>query len=216
MRGVGDHVLRRRRLVVGEVVDRPGAAPLRPGNDRRSEVFDVDAVEQLPRLDDAARGAGAHIVDGAAPRTVDAGEPEDLDAPSGCAQTRPRPPPPRAAAGSGRRSAAAPPSRRPRPPGGRRRRRSWRDTRPRPVQPPPGDRARGGAAGDRPRRRAAPRRARGLRAQAPPRAHRLAACRRTRAPRSRARRCGPPPPCATSRRCPHPSRASAPAIARAL
>ena len=39
----------------------------------------MDAVEDLPRLDDAAGRSGADAVDCAASGPVDAGEPEDLD-----------------------------------------------------------------------------------------------------------------------------------------
>jgi hypothetical protein len=78
--GVHHHVLRRRRLVVGDVVDVLRTAPVDAGENRRRDVVDVDAVEHLPRLDDAMRGAFTQPVDGAAPWPIDTGEAEHLRA----------------------------------------------------------------------------------------------------------------------------------------
>ena len=43
------------------------------------DILDMDAREDLARLVDAARGAGLHLVDGAAAGPVDAGQAEDVD-----------------------------------------------------------------------------------------------------------------------------------------
>ncbi len=75
---VGDDVLRRCRLVVGDVVDGARPRSVDRGDERRSDVVDVDAVEDLARLDDAPGSAVAKVVQGVAPRPVDAGEAEDL------------------------------------------------------------------------------------------------------------------------------------------
>ena len=106
-RGVGDDVLRRRRLVVGDVVDLRARRVRRwPRAARLGDVVDVDAVEHLARLDDALRRALAQAVDGAAARPVDAGEAEDLRALAAAVRrARATPPPPRRAGGRARRRA---------------------------------------------------------------------------------------------------------------
>ena len=65
--GEGDHVLGRRRLVVGDVVDGAGIGPRDRGAQDLDDVVDVDPAEHLARLDDAARRAGAHRVERVAP-----------------------------------------------------------------------------------------------------------------------------------------------------
>ena len=55
-RGIGDHILRRRRLVVGDVED-AGGVPCDRRLERLHDVVDMDAVEDLARLDDAVRPA---------------------------------------------------------------------------------------------------------------------------------------------------------------
>ena len=90
--GEGDHVLRRRRLVVGDVVDRAGIGPRHRGAQHLDDVVDVDAAEHLAGLDDAARGAGAHRGERAAarPGAVDAGEAEQVHRQAARQPVRPR------------------------------------------------------------------------------------------------------------------------------
>src|SRR5262249_15119469 len=76
--GEGDDFVGRRRVVVGDIVDGAGARTRDRGLEHRGDVLDMDAVEDLARLHDAARGPGADFVEGAAAGSVDAGEPEDL------------------------------------------------------------------------------------------------------------------------------------------
>ena len=75
---IGDHVLRRRRLVVADVVDAAGRGRAIEAAQDAGDVVDVDAVEHLAGLDDAARGAVAQVVERAAAGPVDAGEAENL------------------------------------------------------------------------------------------------------------------------------------------
>ena len=78
--GIGDHLAGRSRQIVGDVVDRAGRrACVDRGQHRGRDVLDMDAREDLAGLVDAPRGAGLHLVDGAAAGTVDAGQPEDVD-----------------------------------------------------------------------------------------------------------------------------------------
>jgi hypothetical protein len=65
--------------LVGDVPDfaRPAALHQAPGD--LGEVVDVDAVEDLARLDDAPRRAGAQFSQRVAAGTVNAGEPQDID-----------------------------------------------------------------------------------------------------------------------------------------
>ncbi|MCH8926895.1 MAG: ComEC/Rec2 family competence protein, partial [Proteobacteria bacterium] len=81
--GGGDDLGRRRRGVVADVVD---PAWVRAGDrslqDAR-EVVHVDAAEHLARLMDALGGAGADLIEGAAPGAVDPGQAEDVERQAG-------------------------------------------------------------------------------------------------------------------------------------
>ena len=48
--------------------------PLHRCNDGTGDVFDVDAIENLSRLDDGACRAVAYIIEGAAARAINAGQ----------------------------------------------------------------------------------------------------------------------------------------------
>src|SRR6185312_8593522 len=75
--------LRRGRQVVGDVVRRVPAVSGGCGKQDVGNVLDMDAVEHLARLDDAAAGSFAQVVDGATPGTIDAAEAENLHILSG-------------------------------------------------------------------------------------------------------------------------------------
>ena len=77
--GVGHHVLRRRRLVVADVVDGARPRPRDRGLEHGRDVLDVDPREQLARLDDPPRRAVLQVDERVAARAVDPGEAEDVD-----------------------------------------------------------------------------------------------------------------------------------------
>src|SRR6185437_15768679 len=87
--GEGDDLMRRRRLVVAEIVGRPGIGPRKGGFERGGDVLDMDAREDLAGLVDALRPAGAHGIERAAPRAVDAGEAEDMQREAGSVMEAP-------------------------------------------------------------------------------------------------------------------------------
>ena len=76
--GEFDHLLRRRRLVIGQIVD----AARQPSIDRRLEraddIFAMDAGKDLAGLDHALGGASANLIDDAAAGTVDPRQAEDV------------------------------------------------------------------------------------------------------------------------------------------
>ena len=77
-RGKRDDVLGRRWLVVGDIVD---AAPPRPGQrrfDHGGDVGDVNPVEDLAGLDDAARRSCSKLHERVSAGTVDPRQPENL------------------------------------------------------------------------------------------------------------------------------------------
>ena len=71
--------LRRDRIVVAEVPDRARMRAVEGGEDDSRDILDMDAREDLPRLDDAPRGAGAQLLQRAASGAVDACEAEDVE-----------------------------------------------------------------------------------------------------------------------------------------
>ena len=73
-----DRIARRARLVVGDVEDAGGRARQR-GIDRLRDVVDMDAIEDLAGLDDAPRIAARDLHQRVAPRSINAGEPQDGD-----------------------------------------------------------------------------------------------------------------------------------------
>ena len=75
---MGDHVLRRGRVVVAEVVGRARVGPCDAGGQHLRDVVHVDAAEDLAFLDDAARRALAHLFEGPAPGAVDTRKAEDV------------------------------------------------------------------------------------------------------------------------------------------
>ncbi len=79
LRPVGDDVLGRRRKIVRHVENMRAGGKTQRRFDRARDVVDVDAVGDLPRLEDTACRAGAKLVDGAAAWTVNAGQPKDDD-----------------------------------------------------------------------------------------------------------------------------------------
>ena len=76
---IGHDLAGRRRQVVGDVVDGAGARMADRRQHGAGDVLDMDAREDLAGLVDAPRGAGLHLVDGAAAGAVDAGQAEDVD-----------------------------------------------------------------------------------------------------------------------------------------
>src|SRR3546814_5239712 len=76
--GIGDHILRRRRLVIGDIVDRAGIGPGDRGFQHGCDILDMDAAENLARLDDALRRAAADGVELTTAGTIDARQPEDM------------------------------------------------------------------------------------------------------------------------------------------
>src|SRR6516162_1703268 len=77
--GIGDDRLGRCRIIVANVVDGTGPRPLHRGDQHARQILDVDAREDLTRLVDAFCGAGTQRIERAAARTVDGGEPKDVD-----------------------------------------------------------------------------------------------------------------------------------------
>ena len=63
-------------MVVCEIVDSAEFSHCRHGGDA-PDILNMDAVEDLVRLDDALGGAGAQFVEGRAARSVNAGKPQD-------------------------------------------------------------------------------------------------------------------------------------------
>ena len=77
-RGEGYDILRRRRLVVGDVVDAAGARSRQRRLDHGGDIGDMDAVEDLAGLDDASRRSRRQLRKLVAAGTVDSGQPENL------------------------------------------------------------------------------------------------------------------------------------------
>ncbi len=80
--GVGHHRVGRAGIVVGDIVNAIGRRSRDGGEDSSGDVVDVDAVEDLTRLDDAPGSSGLELIEGAAARTVNAGKTEDRDMPA--------------------------------------------------------------------------------------------------------------------------------------
>ena len=78
LRGEDDRIGGRRRLVVGDV-ENPGGPAREGGIDRLGDVADMDAVEDLARLDDAAGFAARDLDQRVLPGSVNAGEAQDRD-----------------------------------------------------------------------------------------------------------------------------------------
>ena len=72
-------ILGRRRKIVRHIENVQAGGKAHRRFDRSRDVFDVNAVGDLPRLEDAARRAGAELVDGTTAGTVNAGQPKDDD-----------------------------------------------------------------------------------------------------------------------------------------
>src|SRR6185437_444640 len=68
-----ERLARRRRLVVGDV-ENPRCFARQCRVDRLRDILDMDAVESLSGLDDAARIAARYLCQRVATRPVDAGE----------------------------------------------------------------------------------------------------------------------------------------------
>ena len=75
---MGDDIRGAGRRVIADIVDRAGPPPGDRGAQHGGEVIDMDAREDLPRLVDTARHAGAQRVERAAARSVNAGEAKDM------------------------------------------------------------------------------------------------------------------------------------------
>ena len=80
---MGDHLLRRRRIVVADVVDGARPGPVDRGAQHGGDVVHVDAAEHLARLDDAPRRPRADLGEGSPARPVDAREPKDVERQAG-------------------------------------------------------------------------------------------------------------------------------------
>src|SRR5438552_8892 len=77
--GVSDDRLGSCRVVVADIVDGTRPRPLHRGDQHIRQIRDMDAREDLARLVDPLRGAGAQRLEGAAAGAVDRSEAEDVD-----------------------------------------------------------------------------------------------------------------------------------------
>jgi hypothetical protein len=66
-------------IIVADVVDAPGIGLPDGGDQDLRDILHVAAAEDLPRLDDAPRGAGPNLGEGSAPGSVDPGQPKDME-----------------------------------------------------------------------------------------------------------------------------------------
>src|SRR5271156_4696752 len=77
-RGGGDDRLGRRRIVVADIIDGSWPRPADRGSEHTCQILDMNAGEDLARLVDPFRGAGAQRLEGAAARAVNGGKAEDV------------------------------------------------------------------------------------------------------------------------------------------
>ena len=75
---IGDHVLRRRGFVVGDVPDPPFEAACEDQPGDFGDVVDMGAVDDMVGFDDPPRFAAPDLVEGVAPGPVDARQAEDV------------------------------------------------------------------------------------------------------------------------------------------
>ena len=75
---MADHILRRGRIIITDVVNRTGGRLLHRRFQNLRNIIHMDAAENLPRLDDQARSAIAHLFERAATGAINARKPKDV------------------------------------------------------------------------------------------------------------------------------------------